>query len=261
MKHPEGPAAPASGTTTLPTFEELAADPEIAALIDFKPVAMRARPNGWNTQAQRAYIAILAMTGSRTRACTAIGRKTASLDACLKHKDAAAFAEAQERAFALFRRREAARFGHSVAALQRAEPAVQAPGQLLNEQGDYEDEDSLRRRGEEAGDRIRGKLLRSRRMYLAEISRSSAKRAAFEILTQLPIDWDKAERLEPQADEPFNRCNQRKPDMILAAESGWTFGEIGYGPDKKAEIRQAIDEWRAAEGLEPVDWDEEEEGR
>jgi hypothetical protein len=44
--------------------------------------------------------------------------------------------------------------------------------------------------------------------------------------------------------------------MILTAESGWAWGEHGYGPDKKAEMRKAIDEWRAEEGLEPVDWGE-----
>ena len=49
--------------------------------------------------------------------------------------------------------------------------------------------------------------------------------------------------------------NQREPDMILTAESGWSFGEIGYGPDKMAELRAAIDQFRAEEGLGPVDWD------
>jgi len=29
-----------------------------------------------------------------------------------------------------------------------------------------------------------------------------------------------------------------------------------HGPDKLAELRRAIDEHRADEGLEPVDWDE-----
>jgi hypothetical protein len=44
--------------------------------------------------------------------------------------------------------------------------------------------------------------------------------------------------------------------MILTAESGWSWGEVGYGPDRMAELRQAIDEYRAEEGLEPVDWEE-----
>jgi hypothetical protein len=45
--------------------------------------------------------------------------------------------------------------------------------------------------------------------------------------------------------------------MILLAESGWSFGEIGYGPDKKAEMRAAIDEWREERGMEPIDWEAE----
>lgn len=48
--------------------------------------------------------------------------------------------------------------------------------------------------------------------------------------------------------------NQREPDMILTAESGWSWGDIGYGPDRKAQRRREIDEYRAEEGLEPVDW-------
>ena len=59
---------------------------------------------------------------------------------------------------------------------------------------------------------------------------------------------------EPQDDEPWAKTNQRQPDMILTAESGWSFGEIGYGPDKMAAARRAVDEHRAEEGLPPVDW-------
>jgi hypothetical protein len=138
---------------------------------------------------------------------------------------------------------------------QSADAEFPPEGQALNEYGEPEDEDSLARRAEEAKDSIAAKLLRIRRLYLQEISASPGKRAAFEILTELPIDWDAAERLEPQADEPFRTSNQRKPDMILMAESGWSFGECGYGPDKKAERRRAIDEHRAAEGLPAIDWD------
>jgi hypothetical protein len=125
----------------------------------------------------------------------------------------------------------------------------------MNARGEWEDEESLRRRGAEAGMSIAQTLLRIRRMYLLEISANEGKRAAFEILTELPIDWDKAARAEPQPDEPYNIANQRQPDMILAAESGWTFGDIGYGPARMAEARDAFNRFRAEQGLEPVDWD------
>jgi hypothetical protein len=45
--------------------------------------------------------------------------------------------------------------------------------------------------------------------------------------------------------------------MILTAESGWTAGEWGYGEEKKAQLRAAVDEYRKEEGLEPVDWESE----
>jgi hypothetical protein len=78
-------------------------------------------------------------------------------------------------------------------------------------------------------------------------------RAAFEILTELPIDWDKAERMEPQSDEPWRKTNMRQPNMLLTAENGW-IGEFTHGPDKKAELLKEINEWRAERGFEPVVW-------
>jgi hypothetical protein len=135
-----------------------------------------------------------------------------------------------------------------------ASTAGPLPGQVMNEHGEWEDEASFVRRGEEAVDSVREKLLRCRRLYLMEISSSPGKRAAFEILTELPIDWDKAARLEPQPDEPWNPANQRQPDMVLTAESGWTAGEWGYGPDKKKELLAELEKYREEQGLPPVDF-------
>jgi len=49
MSNSEGSAAPASGSNdAIPSFDELAADPEIAALLDFKPVPRKIEmPGGW----------------------------------------------------------------------------------------------------------------------------------------------------------------------------------------------------------------------
>ena len=87
-----------------------------------------------------------------------------------------------------------------------------------------------------------------------EISGHPASRAAFELLTHYPIDWDKAARAEPQEDEPWRRPNMRKPDMLLTAESGW-LGNVVHGPDKQAELMRAINDWRAEQGLEAVEDD------
>lgn len=237
-----------------PTFAELAADPEIAALLDFEPVPMKQRVNGWDADAQRAFVALIATTGSKLHAAEAIGRHTGGLKRMLERPDAAGFAEAIEAALALAARRSGKFLAASVAVAHRADPHVQAPGQVVNEYDEYEDEESFARRGEEAKDSIAMKLLRIRRLYLQEIAPFPGKRAAFELLTGLPIDWDKAARMEPQDDEPYRSSNQRQPDMILMAESGWSFGDVGYGPDKKAELRAAIDGARAEKGLPAVDW-------
>lgn len=252
---PQRPAAPESGTD-IPTYEQAVADPEIAALLEFEPIAIQPRVNGWNADAQRAFIAMLAITGSKKHAADAIGRDERRVDQLVVRPDGSPFAEAVDRALELHRVRNSGWLADTVAAAQRDDPNVEAPGQVLNEYGEWEDADSYARREEEARESVVNKLLRIRRLYLQEISASSAKRAAFEILTNLPIDWDKAERGEEQEDEPYRTSNQRKPDMVLLAESGWSFGHWGYGPDRMAEQRAAIDEWCEENGREPVEWSE-----
>ena len=285
MNAPQGPAAPASGTAEhVPTFEELAADPEIAALLDFAPVPrLIVKANGWTPGMQRMFIAWLAWYGSPTNACDELGMARSGADKLYKAAGSEEFRAAWDGAIALFERRRIARTvsRHAGAGALRA-PTVSrkspsafagegrgegAPGQILNEYDEWEDEASVVSRAEDARDSISGKLRRSRRLYLQEISDSPGKRAAFEILTDLPIDWDKARRLEPQEDEPWRRPNLREGDMLLTAENGW-LGGAAHGPDKMAaqscrgrgeqrtaELRRAVDEHRAGEGLEPVDWD------
>jgi hypothetical protein len=50
----QGPAATATGIDNIPTFEEPAADPEIAPLLDFQRVVRKAkRLDGWTPEFQR----------------------------------------------------------------------------------------------------------------------------------------------------------------------------------------------------------------
>jgi len=250
----------------IPTFEKLAADPEIAALLDFDPVPRQiARPNGWTPERQREFIAYLAWFGLPKLATDAMGKNVSGVTPLYRQKGADSFRASWDAAIALHASRQPPDNGEAFLGqvpgmgLRWAEnrlPAGPGPalGQVLNEFGAYEDEESVRQRGEAARDSIAGKLLRIRRLYLQELSASPGKRAAFEILTDLPIDWDKAARLEPQDDEPYNIANQHEPDMILLAESGWSFGECGYGPDRKRALQEAIDEARAEQGLPPVEW-------
>jgi hypothetical protein len=227
----------------IPTFAELAADPEIAPLLGFEPVVRKVkRRDGWTPDLQRELIARIAATGTVQRAVWQMDKHATGAEALYKVPSAASFRASWDGAIAIGRRRAGLDAGPpwtgEVPGIQRRKVPSPDPsghplpqggeGQVLNEFGEWEDEDSLRRRGEDARDSIRMKLLRCRRLYLQEISGSPGKRAAFEILTELPLDWDKAARLEPQPDEPYNRVMMRKPDMLLTAESGWMMGEHGY---------------------------------
>lgn len=262
---------PDSTEPEIPDFATLAADPEIAAFLDFEPVPRKIDvPGGWSPDKQREVIARLAVHGSANRACDEMGMHRTGLTKLYKSPRARSFREAWAAAVELAgKRREAeARAGFVAPGAMpptldgRRKNAAQQdgplPGQVMNERGEWEDEESLMRRAEEAKGSIRMKLLRARRLYLMEISGSAGKRAAFEILTELPIDWDKAARMEAQPDEPWNRANQRQPDMILTAENGWSFGECGYREEKKARLRADLDAYRKEQGLPAVSWDDEE---
>ena len=245
-------------------------DPEIEALLDFEPVPRAfARKGSWTPPLQREFIRRLARTGSPNRACEEMGKDRHGLNKVYKSPDGESFRAAWTRAVEIAERREEERLKSE----RLREPIGDAPyldrrrmhggaadgplpGQVMNEYGEWEDESSLNARAEEARESISMKLLRARRHYLLEISGSPGKRAAFEMLTELPIDWEAAERFEPQPDEPWARPNMREPDMLLTAENGW-LGATAHGPDKMEELRKAIDEYRAEEGLEPVEWDSE----
>jgi hypothetical protein len=240
--------------TDIPDFATLATDPAIAALLNFEPAPVKPRAGGWDADAQRAYIAFLAITGSKTRAANATGRAPNGIDQILKRDDSDSFIQAHHAALALYRRNNAAKLAHGVAAACKADPAVPAPGQILNEDGEWEDEESYRSRGEEAFDRIGTKLRRSRRLFLHDISDCPAKRAAFEILTELPVDWELAAQMQPQPDEPWRKPNMRQPDMLLTAENGWLGRDFVHGPDRKAELLRDMNAWRAERGLPAVGW-------
>jgi hypothetical protein len=267
---------PATLAPETPANEPL--DPEIEALLDFEPVPRKVKKlNGWNADLQRLFIARLAVSGSPNKACDEVRKYRSGVDKLAKCEGAESFRAAWDAAVALAERRRANEVAAGTASVadlklpfvdnRRKHPSAgsgQCPhpdplplageGEVLNEYGEAEDASSFAARTEDARDSIGGKLRNCRRLYLREISDSPGKRAAFEILTELPIDWERAARLEAQPDEPWRRPNMRTPDMLLTAENGW-LGGMAHGPDKIAELRAAIDEYRAEEGLEPVDWD------
>ena len=274
MSEPETAAAPDSGISQVPTFDELLLDPEIAALLDFEPAPRKMpRPDGWTPELQRELIARIANCGSPGVAAEQMGKNATGAKHLYRAEGADSFQAAWKAAIALARARERERRAArrlppvEVPGMARRSRTGEAqpllPGQVYNENGLPEDAESFNRRGEEAGESIANKLLRCRRSLLCEISRDPGKRAAFELLTELPIDWDKARRLEEQPDEPWRVPNMREPDMVLTAETGW-FGTIvpDYGPDKIGPLREAINKARKKRGLVPIEqWSEDRDER
>ncbi len=103
-------------------------------------------------------------------------------------------------------------------------------------------------------ERVRARLTRARRLLLMGIAEDLAKRAAWELLVG-PVDWDRAERLEAQDDEPFNDDPDNEegaplpslvePGMLMAAEAG-LLAEMTGGPDALDELREALRQAHAA---------------
>jgi hypothetical protein len=246
----------------IPTFEQLAADPEIAALLDFEPVPRNPnQPKAWTPELQRRFIAWLAVDGSKVHACAAVGKDRGGIDKLYQSPEGASFRAAWDAAVDLAERRKAERLAAAPPPAGRPptidnrfkRAAPPDPGQVVNEFGEWEDEGSYAQRVEESRDSVSDRLRRCRRLFLWDISNEPAKRAAFEILTGFPVDWDKAARMEPQADEPWRKPNMRSADILLTAENGW-LGEFTHGPDQKAELLRDINAWRAERGEPPVAW-------
>ncbi|MGE5563028.1 MAG: hypothetical protein ACM3ZV_06920 [Bacillota bacterium] len=264
----------------IPTFEELAADPEIAPLLEFEPVPRkRLGPDAWTAERQREFIARLATHGSPGLACAEMGKHLTGMDKVKRSPDAASFRAAWKEAIALARRRKAEREqkeylapGETLPTIDRrfkrrcaedvpapAPPPGGQESEILNEYGEWEDGQSYARRVEEAKDSVSEKFTRCRRLYLMSIADQPVKRAAFEILTGWPVDWERARALAPQPLEPWRKPSPRHPDMLLAAEHGCLAGFV-HGPDERAALLRKINAWRAKRGEAPLRMDEDEEG-
>jgi hypothetical protein len=80
----------------------------LAASLDFAPVVLRYRRDGWTPARQRFYVAALAATGHAGKAARAVGMTEQSAARLRRRPEAAQFAAACAAAFALARRRWAA---------------------------------------------------------------------------------------------------------------------------------------------------------
>jgi hypothetical protein len=279
-------ACRASGTAGEDPFTHL------ADLLSFTPVNRRARADGWDAERQRAFIAALAVTGSPRQAARAIGKHAFGAEQLRKARGGSSFATAWDAALDIARECELAGLRDGLTELaaehqeerqhrrsailpagQRAaqeSPPVGGPGvgeglssrpsrRLTKREEEDAEFGEQHRDYLEARDRIRSRLTRARRLYLAMISDDPARRAAWELLVG-PVDWTIAAALGAQEDEPFadpehpgcdiQPHNFAQPGMLLTAEAG-LLPDIAGGHDAMAGIREALDNIRADEAALP----------
>lgn len=90
----------------IPTFVELAADPEIAPLLGFEPVVRKVkRPDGWTPELQRELIARIAATGTLQSAVWQMGKHATGAEALYKTPGADSFRQSWDAAIIIGRRR------------------------------------------------------------------------------------------------------------------------------------------------------------
>ena len=99
-------------------------------LLEFEPVAVRPRANGWDPDAQRAFIALLATTGSKRSSALAIGRNVHGFEQLLKRPDGAGLKLAFERAMAIYQQNGAMKIATGVADAAARNAQMTPPSRL-----------------------------------------------------------------------------------------------------------------------------------
>lgn len=95
-----------SPQTEIPDFATLAADPEIAPLLEFKAVVRKIkRPDGWTDELQRELIARIAATGTVQQAVWQMGKHATGAEALYKTPTADSFRKSWDAAVIIGRRR------------------------------------------------------------------------------------------------------------------------------------------------------------
>ena len=243
--------------------ESLPVDGEIRALLEFEPVPRKVkRKDGWFPHLQREFIHRLALCGSPGEAARQMRKNVSGIENIYREDGADSFRAAWDGALELAWAREAEAQGP---AFEGRAPGIRVRGGGGSSggwdgggRGPREDPAASLRATEELRDKLSDKLRQSRRFYLHDIADCPGKRAAFEILTELAIDWDKARRMEPQDDEPWRSPNLRQGDMLLTAEAGW-MGDMVHGRNRWEEVRAAFNQYLVEIGRTPIDWAKEAE--
>jgi len=244
---------------------------DLADLLSFTPVQRRARADGWDEERQRAFIAALVVTGSPRQAARAIGKHAFGAEQLRKARGGASFAAAWDAAIEISRERELAGLHDGLADLAASHDAETAHRRSVivpaaARRDDSADDDASADRPPPTFDRyglqqfteadrqdylagvkrVQERLTSSRRLLLLALVDDPARRAAWETLVG-PVDWDKAERLEAQADEPFGdrEWQMRRPDMLMVVEAGLV-PDLTGGKDGLAPIAAEVERMNAA---------------
>ena len=201
----------------IPTFEALAADPEIAPLLEFEPVPRKIqRADCWFPELQRELVARIAATGRPAEAVALMGKQLTGAKNLYRHPDAGSFRAAWDAAEKLGRRRNGL---DSRPCYAGPIPGIRSPGAPASDPGearyvpgipadlqerDYREALDYERRAQlrwdESHRRVRDKIFFCRRMYLKTIVDDPERRAAWELLCG-PADWEAARELGKQPDE------------------------------------------------------------
>lgn len=112
-------------------------------LLEFTPVPVQPRVNGWDADAQRAFIALLATTGSKRRAALAIGRNAYGIDQLLKRPGSDSFKLAFDRAMAIARQTGSMKLAQGVADAAARNAQLTPPSRLQDLAPDGEEEPVL----------------------------------------------------------------------------------------------------------------------
>ena len=201
-----------SDSPDIPTFEELAADPEIAPLLEFEPVPRKfKRADGWNSELQRELIARIAATGAIQAAVDQMGKFVTGAKGLYKAQGADSFRRAWDAALRVGRRRNGRDRGPFYTGpipgieqryIVRKDhvPGIPADLQELDYREALDYERRAAARWDESTRQVRDKVFMCRRFYLLSIADDPERRAAWELLCG-PADWDAARDMQAQPDE------------------------------------------------------------
>lgn len=144
-------------------------------LLDFDPVPRQPRVNGWDAEAQRAFVALVATTGSKHRAAMALGRAAFGVEQLLKDDRGGSFRLAVDRALAIAKANGAMKLATDVADAAARQAEAAAPSRRRGNTPHPDEQEMADEEKAELLDRILGK-------WLGKVEQERTARLAGEIV-------------------------------------------------------------------------------